>query len=227
MGSFAIHEHGVKYTLASFNRFYKIDILRNVKDTFPQHIVTGDTKQELIENIRKASSLYVEIGWSFESAEDMTDIFTDCQIDCMSKFGSHLGDIVTDNRCSWFGFVPLDPITSNWLTLFTISELNYYYNCMVAYQTAVIEYIQGHQKFFKYALTRDDDFRFAYMKAQRNHTDQLIDTFWLYVNAKIEINKIPYVFRDIVEIQIGCHYMKCGTEFIQQLEILQLKGMLQ
>lgn len=223
MGKLIIAED--RFDESHFCRYHSINLLKIAKfDWHPiLHHNNLNTKEDLVRSIRQFSGLYIDFGWAFETPDDIELIFNDF-LDNYYKSKYDFGDIFTDHRCSWFGFEPLWPINTSYLDDMSLEELNTYQEQLVDYQIDVITHVQNHPLIFKYFLTRDSEFRFDYLKSKRENIDELTNGFWEYVTASMEISRFPYVFKDILEKEIGCHFIDHSSIYHELLLVLKLKG---
>jgi len=97
-------------------------------------------------------------------------------------------------------------------------------NEIIAYEEEIVRYIVDHRTFKQHALTRDSRYRFNYLKSIRDDVNALEDAYWQYLAAIHETVQIPQIPRDIIEQDLGCHFLKYPILFSELLSITALKG---
>ena len=82
----------------------------------------------------------------------------------------------------------------------------------------------NHRIFKQHALMRDNNYRFSYFKSRRDNKAELAEAYHFYMNSIHEACLLNQVTRDIVELDIGCHFLSCPDLFFELLEFSILKG---
>ena len=177
--------------------------------------------QKIIED---NSSLRVDFGWSFESPDMYETIMDECIDRIVPKYNVSMVNMITDLRCSWLGFLPFNIFTKSAYEDLSIYGMIIFNNEVSSFQEEVVQYISSHKLFRQHSITRDEDYRFDYFKSIRDNEDALEQSYWDYINAIKETIQIPQIPRDIVEKDLGCHYLNHPTLFFELLAISKLKG---
>ncbi len=184
---------------------------------------SGDP-HEIKKIIERNASLRINFGWSFESTYFYNVMMNDCITELSPKFLDGIGNMTTDNRCSWLGFVPFNIFEKSIYDNLSTSGLIEFNNELVKFQTAVLEYIVGHQLYLQHAITRDDNYRFAVFKGIRKDPVALSDAYRYYLDAVRDVSLVPSLPREVLEDMIGCHFLYQPDLFFELLEFSILKG---
>lgn len=207
----------------------------NLDPVYPVELQIGGTlltgyedidKQEIATIIQKNSSLRLSFGWSFESDVIFRDMMVECLAQINPKYELYMGNLITDLRCSWIGFVPFNSFEMEVCVLLSREELVEYNNLLVGFQTDVIRFIVNHKYFLQHSLLRNSDYRFQYFKVIRNQPLELSDAFSYYINAIIDTTGLTMISRIELEEQVGCHYLQHPDIFFELLEFYKLKGII-
>jgi len=174
--------------------------------------------------IDKNSSLRVNFGWSFETDGLFKEIMHDCEQEVLPNFNTAVGTMVSDLRCSWIGFVPLNIFERTYYDDMSLYSLILFNNDLIDFQIAVIKFISEHKIFKQHSMIRNDRYRFEYFKDCRNDPVRLADAFISYMESIRESSFLDRIPRDILEEQIGCHYLYHPDVFFELLEFSKLKG---
>lgn len=174
--------------------------------------------------IEQNSSLRIDFGWSFESETQFKSIIVECIEKISPKYNIDMIDIISDMRCSWIGFLPLDKDTRMAYANLSMYEMILFNNEIIAFEEEIVKYIVGHRVFRQHALTRDSRYRFNYLKSIREDADALEDAYWQYLTAIHDTVQIPQIPRDIIEQDLGCHFLKYPVLFSGLLLMTKLKG---
>jgi hypothetical protein len=177
--------------------------------------------QKIIEN---NSSLRVDFGWSFESGTQLETIMEECIEHVAPKYNIGVSNMVTDLRCSWIGFMPLNIFEKTVYEDLSIYGLILFNNEVISFQEEVLTYISNHKVYKQHQLTRNDRYRFNYLKSIRQDENALADAYWLYITAIKETIQIPQIPRDIIEEDLGCHFLYHPELFFELITITKLKG---
>ena len=174
--------------------------------------------------IEKNSSLRVSFGWSFESGTMFKTIMAECIENIAPKYNIVVNNMVTDLRCSWIGFMPANIFEKAAYEDLSIYGLVLFNNEVISFQEEVLTHIANHKIYKQHSLTRDDRYRFNYLKSIREDEAALEDTYWQYITAIKDIVQIPQIPRDIIEEDLGCHFLHHPELFFKLLTITKLKG---
>ena len=183
---------------------------------------------ELKKIIEKNSSLRVDFGWSFESSRHYETIIQDCIDVVFPKYITDttrpFGHLVSDLRCSWLGFVPFDIFEQAMFENMSIAELITFNDELLAFQIEVVEFIVNHEIFKQHTLLRNAMYKFEYFKEARKDPDALVEAYRYYMNAIHDACMLTAISRDLLEMEIGCHFLQHPDLFMQLLEISILQG---
>jgi hypothetical protein len=213
-----------------FQEHILINLLRPIPDQLQRRYLynrSGPDKgnpEKLKKIIERNSSLRIDFGWSFESSTHYEQIMKECIEEVIPKFNVGVSRMVSDLRCSWLGFIPLntfEKIVYEDLSLYGLIIFN---NDLVNFQTEVIKFITEHQSYRQHALLRNERYRFQYFKDIRKDPDALEAAYQHYMNAVTDVCMISSLPRDIVELEIGCHFLYHPDLFFELLEFSILKG---
>jgi len=179
---------------------------------------------ELQKILEWNSSLRVGFGWSFESATVFQRLMAECEMYVKPSFLGDIVEIVSDNRCDWFGFVPFNAFDKEYYKDLGLEDLIHFNNAVIDYQTRVVKFVTTHPMYRAHAMVRNDSYRFEYFKRIRKDPIALSAAFQYYVdsvNMSSGVNTIP---RDIIDEMIGCHYLEHPNVFFELLDFNILKG---
>ena len=177
--------------------------------------------QKIIED---NASLRINFGWSFEAADMFETIMTECLDKIAPKYDIGVSNLTSDMRCSWLGFVPANIFERTVYEELSIYGMVLFNNELVAFQEEVAEYVSTHKIYRQHSLTRDDRYRFNYLKSIRKDEFALTNIFWQYINAIKDTIQLQQIPRDIIEEDLGCHFLHHPTLFFELLAITKLKG---
>lgn len=184
---------------------------------------------ELKKIVERNSSLRVDFGWSFESLRHYETIMSDCIEKVFPRFdlGSYrpFGSLTTDLRCSWLGFLPFDIFEHDILNNMTVPQLIFFNNEIIAFQTEVIEFISQHKIYKQHSLLRNYAYKFDYFKQFRKDPDALTEAYNYYMEAIRDACLLTSISRDLLEMEIGCHFLHNPDLFFQLLDFSILQGM--
>lgn len=213
-----------------FHDHVSLDPLRSVSEQLNRkrlfHRRTGDcgnpfSIQKIIE---QNSSLRVDFGWSFESDGMFRTILSECLDKIAPKYNVGMINMTSDMRCSWLGFMPFDVFERSVYEDLSVYGMILFNNEVIAFEEEVVEYVVNHKVYKQHSLTRNDRYRFEYLKSIRQDPDALEDAYWQYLNAIHDIVQIQEIPRDIIEEDLGCHFLYHPTLFFELLSITKLKG---
>lgn len=179
---------------------------------------------ELIKIIEWNSSLRVAFGWSFESARSLEEVINDCKSSIPSEFTGNLVDIISDNRCDWFGFIPFNVFNREYYKNFCIEDLIIFNNNLIDYHIKFVEAFSNHKNYKHHSFVRDERYRYNFFKNIRHNPVALSDAFQYYIESAIDTSGLKSIPRDIVDQMIGCHYLYHPDVFFELLEFNILKG---
>jgi len=215
-----------------FQQHVVIDLQRSAEDQLLRRKLQfrssgnqGDIK--VLRNIiERNASLRVEFGWSFESAWHYNKIMDECLEVVLPKYNVGVNPMVSDLRCSWLGFVPYNIFEKDVFYDLSPASLIIFNNDLVDYQTDVVRFISNHEIFKQHSLLRDDRHRFDFFKSRRKNRDQLADAFDLYVDAVRDVCGLEVLSQDLIDEQIGCHFVYNSELYFELLNFYKLKGLI-
>ena len=170
------------------------------------------------------SSLRVDFGWSFESSYHFDTIMNECVEEVIPKFNVATGLMTTDMTCCWLGFIPHNSYDREVYKDLSRYGLILYNNELIDFQTEIITFIVNHPIFRQHAILRDDRYRFEYFKDLRKNRSALAEAYRYYMDAIHEVGLLPAISRDIMEEQIGCHFLREPDLFFELVSFSKLKG---
>jgi hypothetical protein len=185
----------------------------------PNHGNTSDLRKIIEHN----ASLRVDFGWSFESAYCYEQIMNDCIVSMSPRFGNDI-KMTSDNQCSWLGFLPLNCFERITYETLSVYDLILYNNNLITLQIDIINFITSHEIYRQHAILRDDRYRFAKFKEVRKNPVELADAYCYYIKAVHDICQLVAMPRDLLEEQIGCHFIGQSDLFFELLAFSILKG---
>ncbi len=216
--------------IIGFQEHVKLNLQKPVADQlrrrklFHRGGTAAGNPTEIKKIIEHNASLRVDFGWSFESSYHYQIIMNGVVDKIVPCYSEHAGLMTTDGTCSWLGFVPhnaYDREVYNDLNIHSLIEFN---NDIIDFQTKVVEFVCDHQIFKQHAIMRADYYRFSYFKNIRKDRDLLAEAYRYYMNAIHEVCLINAIPREILEEQIGCHFLYHPDLFFELLEFSILKG---
>jgi hypothetical protein len=213
-----------------FQEHVTLNILKPIYEQLGRRTLAhrlGENKgkpDELKKIIEKNSSLYVSFGWSFESSHFYKIIMDDCIREVIPNFNEHTGQMISDMRCSWLGFVPHNAFEKASYENLNTYQLILFNNELVNFQHDVIRFITQHTLYKQHALLRDDRYRFAVFKSVRKDREALADVYYNYMKAVREVGLINALPRELLEEHIGSHFLYHPDLYFELLEFSLLKG---
>lgn len=221
----------INHCSLGFQEYARINLLTPISETslrrrrlYPRNSRNNGNPEELRKIINHNSSLRVDFGWSFESEYCYKTIMNECLNEVIPQYNEHAGIMMTDLSCSWLGFVPHNSYDRELYNDFNPYELILFNNEIIQFQMAVIKFISNHLIFRQHAIMRDHHLRFNFFKSFRKDRDGLVDSYHFYMKAVRDISLLSTISRDIVEEQIGCHFLYNTDLFFELLEFSILKG---
>ncbi len=212
------HDH------VTLNPLKSIDEQLQRKRLFHRHAGSVGDPFSIQQIIEQNSSLRVDFGWSFESDDYIKSILDECMEKIVPKYNPNMINIVSDMRCSWIGFTPLSISERTVYENLSMHDTIVFNNEIISFEKEIVEYIVNHKIFKQHALTRDSIYRFEYFKSIRKNASALEGAYWLYLDAIHDTIQIPQIPRDIIEQDIGCHFLNYPELFYELLTITKLKG---
>ena len=182
------------------------------------------TSNELKRIIDNTASLRVDFGWSFENERQYKQIMNECLEKVVSKYDFSPTNLISDMRCSWIGFVPYNTFEKKIYEDLSLYALIYFNNKLVDFQNEVMQFIINHRIFLQHSILRNDLYRFEKFKKIRKNKEALVDAYHFYIEACKDVSYVSAMPRDILEEQIGCHFLYYPDLFFELLEISVLKG---
>lgn len=174
--------------------------------------------------IVRNSSLRVDFGWSFESEEHFKQIMHDCIKEVAPKYKYDFGTIVSDTRCSWLGFVQFNIFERDEYEQLDKDSQVIFNNQLIAFQIELVTKITEHNIFIQHSLLRNNSYRYKFFKSKRKDRNLLSSAYQCYVTAIKESGMLIKIPKEIIETDIGCHYLNHPDLFFELLEFSILKG---
>lgn len=174
--------------------------------------------------IEQNASLRVSFGWSFESTIMFEQVIAECIQEVIPKFNESTGSMCSDNRCDWIGFLPFNAFERDVYEELSLYSLVLFNNELIDFQIAVIEFITGHRIYKQHAIVRDHRYRFDTFRNIRLNPVALSELFSYYIQAVKDTSLVLHIPRDILEEQIGCHFLHYPDVFFEMLNFYKLKG---
>lgn len=214
-----------------FHEYVRLNLLKPIEEQlrrrrlfFRQGNPNDGNPNTLKKIIEENASLKIDFGWSFESEHHYRMVMNDCISAVTPNFNEHVGNMTTDGTCSWVGFVPHNVYDKEVYKELSTYGLIIFNNEIIDFQIKVAEFVTSHHIFRQHAFMRDDWYRFATMKAIRKDRAALAEAYRYYMDAVHEISLVNTISRDLLEEQIGCHYLYHPDLFFELLEFSILKG---
>lgn len=223
---FVIDKHGAE---VGFSRFLSLDPDKPVaKQTILSELDCVDRYQErfLKETIKHNVSFRVDFGWGFETAYFFRDMMDECIEAITPNYNPNVGEMITDERLSWLGFMPFNAFSGICLDRMTPIELAYFSDEVLMFQRHVLEFIVSHRTYRDHAILRDNKHRFRRFKNERKDPDALSDLFHYYIESLDNVSSNKNYSRDAIEEAIGMHYLNYPDIFFELLEFYTLKGII-
>lgn len=170
------------------------------------------------------ASLKIEFGWSFESGLHFQEIMEDAIAEISPRYNDSVGTMITDMCCSWIGFVPHNMYDKEIYKDLSTYGLILYNNEIVDFQVDIINFITNHKIFKQHAILRDDLYRFDVFKKIRTDRHLLEDAYRYYMDSIHYICGVGSIPRDMLEEQIGCHFLREPDLFFELVAFSKLTG---
>lgn len=177
-------------------------------------------KRIIVDN----AALRIDFGWCFEISDFFETIMEECEDKVVPYFHVGTNNMISDMRCNWLGFVPYNIFEKELYENLTVDGLIVFNNELIDYQIAVVEFITSHKLYIQHAMLRDDKYRFEFFKNIRKDPELLADAYVYYMEAMHDVGLLPVLPRNILEEQIGCHFLYHPDLFFELLEFSVLKG---
>jgi hypothetical protein len=208
------------------NPLYPIESqLRRNRISLNDVVIGGMRDSQLIKAIiEKNASLKIGFGWSFELSKQYETIMNECIEEVVPKFNTGMTQLVADTTCSWLGFSPYNVFEREAYENLSQYSMIVFNNELIDYQKAVVSFLVSHRLFRQHSMLRDEDFRFKFFKALRNDSNALSDAYFFYLEAAKETCLVSEFPRDILEKDIGCHFLKYPDLFFELLDFSILQG---
>jgi len=214
-----------------FQEYVGINLLRPITDEtlrrrrlYPRVAVNDGNPHDIRKIITHNSSLRVNFGWSFESSDHYNKIMNECIKEVVPKFNEHTGYMMSDMTCAWLGFIPHNSYDVEVYKDLSTYSLILFNNEMIDFQLSVVKFLANHLTYRQHALLRDDQYRFNFFKAFRKDRENLSEAYRFYMNAIKDISAINAISRDLLEEQIGCHFLHAPDLFFELVNFSILKG---
>ena len=120
-------------------------------------------------------------------------------------------------------FMPFNSFEIDEISRMSSYSLTLFNNELADFQNEVVQFIFNHKIFRQHAIMRNNAYRFEYFKKYRKDKDMLIESYQLYIDSFKDILLMP-VDRNILEEQIGCHFLSQPDTFFELLSMSILKG---
>jgi hypothetical protein len=213
-----------------FNEVVRLNLRNPVADQLRRRKLFARRSREegdpnaLKKIIENNASLRVDFGWAFESEHFYKQVINDCIREVLPKYMDQAGLMTADGTCSWIGFVPHNAYDREVYKDMPVYSLIQFNNELIGFQIEVVEFISNHHLFRQHAFMRDDQYRFSKFKSIRKDRLAMTEAYHYYMTALHEVSLIPAISRDIIEEQIGCHFLYQPDLFFELLEFSILKG---
>lgn len=214
-----------------FHEHITLSLLKPVRDQLRRQYLSSlgieskSWKSSFIKKIiEQNSSLRIAFGWSFESVHVYKVMMQECIEEVAPKYNVLTGNMMTDGRCDWLGFIPFNTFEKAEYEGMSSYSLILFNNELIQFQTDVVEFILRHKTFLQHSLMRNDDYRFNYFKARRKDPVALGDAFNYYLECVEGTCGMDTQPRRLVEEYIGCHYLHHPDLFFELMNFYKLKG---
>ena len=174
--------------------------------------------------IGRNSSLRIDFGWSFEGLSHYEKIMSECIEQVGSKYTFGTTSMVSDQRCSWLGFIPFNIFEKTVYEDLSDDSMIKFNNELVDFQIDVVNFITNHKIFLQHSITRNKSYRFELLKSRRHDRGLLEDSYLYYMQSSKEISQMNGVPRDLLEEHLGCHFLYHPDLFFELLTLSALKG---
>lgn len=174
--------------------------------------------------IESNASLRVSYGWSFESTWQMSTVFDEIEQIVHPKYNCQVNQIISDTRGDWFGFLPFNAFEKEMLDDLSLYSLIEYNNDLMNFQIEVIDYFISHPLFKQHMLIRDDKYRFTRFKEVRKDSAMLTLLYREYIDSLINILGHESFPKDIIDMEIGCHFVYNPELYFELMNFSVLKG---
>jgi hypothetical protein len=186
--------------------------------------ITQPSISEIKKIIEHNISLRVSFGWSFETAEFYTSMMSECVEKVSPNHNVYAGNMVADLSCGWLGFVPYNAFEKEVLNNLSVQELIVFNSDVIEFQTNVVKFIASHKVFLQHAFLRDRDYRYNYLRSKRKDPEELVSAFHYYIDSIKTTSYINNIPRQLVEEDIGIHFLEHPGEFFELLDFYKLTG---
>ncbi len=157
--TFGFHDHVL------LNPIKSIGVQLNRRRLYHRHGVDKGNPSMLHKIIEENSSLRIDFNWAFECPEMLQTVMDDCIADVAPKYNIGMNNIVSDLRCSWIGFVPLNVFERTVYEELSTYGMILFNNEVSSFQEDLMQHVVDHTLYKQHALTRDDRYRFGFMKS--------------------------------------------------------------
>jgi hypothetical protein len=148
----------------------------------------------------------------------------DCIQTVIPKYNIMSGNMCSDLRCDWLGFMPFNAFEKEAYKDLSIYNLILFNNELIDFQEEVVKFVSDHKIFRQHAIVRDERYRFNLYKSIRKNPKELYSKFLYYVESLKETSLPGNIPREFIEQGIGCHYLYHPEIFFELLEFSILKG---
>jgi glutaredoxin-related protein len=148
----------------------------------------------------------------------------DCQSAIRSPFTGFTVSLISDRHADWFGFEPFNVFDKMFYNDLCVEDLVYFNNKLIEYQTEIVKFVASHKIFRNHLILRDRYFRFDYFKTRRKDPVALSESFQYYMDAICDVMGLSHIPRDVIEEDVGCHFLHHPSVFFELLEFYKLKG---
>jgi len=237
MGKQVLNNHVKPFTLyidtytTGFQEHVNLSLLKPIEPQLKRqrlHFNIHDLRTGYFNEFKKIiehnASLRLDFGWSFESSIHLTEVMDYCVKNVIPKYNVSIGRMVSDLRCSWLGFEPHNMYDKEVYKNFSPRELVIYNNEIIDFQIEIAKTISSHPIYIQHAFMKDDWYRFETFKVIRKDRELLEEKFHYHMNAIRQILGPVALPRDILEKDIGMHFLYHPDLFFELLEFSILKG---
>jgi hypothetical protein len=207
----------------TLNPLISVPVQLNRRQLFHRKSGSDGSSFKIQKIIEDNISLRIDFGWSFESEEIYKTIMSECICAIAPKYNTSI-NLISDKRCSWLGFSPFNVFEKIVYENLDTYHLILFNNEIVSFQEDIVNYIANHKIYKQHSLIRDVRYRFDYLKSVRKDKDALEDIYWQYIDAIKETVQLTEIPRDIIEEDLGCHFLHYPTLFFELIAFTKLKG---
>jgi hypothetical protein len=172
------------------------------------------------------SSLRVDFGWSFDSNRSIHYMMEDV-INSVQASSMYIRcNIVTDTQLNWIGFLPYNIFETVDFDSLSNYGLIVFNNNLIKIQTDIISKVISHKRFLEHAILRDSSYRYNFFRSIRHDENILSDAFHSYMDAFAAAGIVSHIPIEMIEQDIGSHFLRHPDLFFELMNFYTLKGMI-